>query len=77
MYRLFLIIETVVSKDLRLRIIRCGDVTFAVKQAMGLIEVNRLSDIVGDDPVALLRFWHAVDLYRQQYRDSCARELAR
>jgi hypothetical protein len=66
----FLIIETVVAENLRLRIIGGGDASAAVEQAVGLIEVGSRSDIFRDDPIALPGLGDAVNLYGEQHGDS-------
>src|SRR6202158_4915904 len=77
LHRLLPVIEAVVSKNLRLGIVGSDDLGAAVQQAMRLIKVHRLGDIVGDDLIALPRFLDAVDLYCKQHRDSCSIQFAR
>src|ERR1700730_1480587 len=77
LHRLLPVIEAIVSKNLRLGIVGSYDLCAAVEQAMRLIKVYGLGDIVGDDLVALPGLINAVDLYRKQHRDSCSIQFAR
>src|ERR1700686_796703 len=77
LHRLLPVIEAVVSKNLRLGIVGSYDLCAAVQQAMGLIKIPCLGDIVGDDLIALPRLLNAVDLHRKQHRDSCSIQFAR
>src|ERR1700686_2983727 len=75
--RLLPVIEAVVSKNLRLGIVGSDDLCAAVQQAVRLIKVHCLGDIVGDDLIALPGLLYAVDLDRKQHRDSCSIQFAR
>ncbi len=66
----FLVIEAVISQNLRLRIIGRGDLRTTVEQPMRLIEIHRRRDIVGNDFVLLPGLLDAVDLHREQHRNS-------
>ena len=69
-HRSFLVVETVVSKNLRFGIVRGGDLCAAVNQAVRLIEVDRRRNVFRDDSVALPRLGDAVDLHSEQHGDS-------
>src|ERR1700693_4349312 len=77
LHRFLPVIEAVDSKNLGLGIVGSDHLCPAVQQAMRLIKVHCLGDIVGDDLIALPRFLDAVDLYRKQHRDSCSIQFAR
>ena len=77
LHRLFLVIETVVAENLRLRIVRGCDLGAAMNQTVRLVEIHRRGDVLRDDAVILPRLGDAVDLYSQQHRDSGAIQFAR
>src|ERR1700730_3754366 len=77
LHRFLPVVEAVVSKNLRLGIVGSDDLGAAVQQAMRLIKIHCLGDVVGDDLVALPRFLDAVDLYRKQHGDSCSIQFTR
>src|ERR1700687_5990064 len=77
LHRLLPVIEAVVSKNLRLGTVDSYDLAAAVQQAMRLIKVHCLGDVVGDDLISLPRFLDAVDLHRKQHGDSCSIQFAR
>ena len=76
LYGVFVIIESIISQNLSLGIVGGCDPRSAMDQAMRLVKVDCLSNVVRNDLVPLPRFLDAVDLYREQYRDARAIEIA-
>ena len=60
---IFPVVHEVVAEDFGLCGIGGRDAAATVDDALGLIEVDGLGDIVGDDGVVLPEFGHAIDLY--------------
>ena len=58
----FLVIDEVVAEDLSFRGIGGDDLRLAVDDAMGLVEVDGLGDIVRNDGIVLPDFGDAIDL---------------
>ena len=76
LHRFFLVIETVIAQNLSLRIVCGRNRCAAMDQAMRLIKVRRLGDVVGDDLVVLPGLFDAIDLYREQDGDFCTIQFA-
>ena len=70
LHRMLTVVKTIIAKDLGLGLIFGLDSGAPVHQAMRLIEVDGSGDIVGNDSIMLPKLGHAIDLHRQQNRDS-------
>lgn len=71
------IIEAVIAEDLGSRRIRGYDRSTAMHETVRLIKIHRLGDIRRDHGVVLPELGYAVDLYRQQNRNSNVVQVAR
>ncbi len=60
-----------IAKDCGVRRILGNDFPSAVNETMGLVEVHRLNDVGGNQPIILKGFCDAIDLYCQCNWDAC------
>ncbi len=74
--RSLLVIDAVVSQDGGLCRIGCRDLRPSVDQAVRLIKIDGLGDVVGDDGILLPQFGNTIHLHRQQHRDTLAPQIA-
>jgi hypothetical protein len=71
-----MIVEAVISKNLRLRSVSGSDVCTPVDKTVRLVEVHGRSDILGDDAVVLPRLGHTVHLNGQKNGNTNAIQFA-
>jgi len=74
--RVLLVIHEVVSEDLSFSGVGGDDLPAAMDDAVGLIKVHGLGDIVWNDGIVLPNFGDAIDLHGEENRDALAAEVA-
>jgi len=74
---MLLVIHAVISEDLSLRRISGRDSSPAMDDAVRLIKIHGLGDVVGDDGIVLPHFGNAIYLHRQQNRHAFPPQVAR
>lgn len=70
------VIDEIVSQDFGLFGICGDDLTAAVDETVGLVEVDGLRDVVGDDGIVLPEFGDAINLNGEQDGDILAAQIA-
>ena len=70
--RVLLVVDEVISQNVRLGRISSFDLRAAVDDAMGLIEIDGLGDVVGNDGILLPEFGDAIHLDGEQNRNALA-----
>ena len=62
---IFFVIHEVVAQDFSSDGVGCGDLASAVNDALGLIKIHGLRDVVGNNGIVLPHFGDAIYLNRQ------------
>ena len=70
--RVLLVVDEVISQNVRLGRISSFDLRAAVDDAMRLIEIDGLGDVVGNDGILLPEFGDAIHLDGEQNRNALA-----
>ena len=74
--RILMVVKSIVAEDLGLGVVRSPNLAASMQNAMRLVKIGGLDDVVRNDPIVLPRLGNRVDLDSEEDRDFVSIEFA-